>query len=132
MKKQGLSARERIKKKKDFEIIFSTGKFIISSQKRLKAVYVVGGNDERPEIKIAVAVSKKLGNAVWRNRIKRLIKESYRRNKEIFSSTFLEKKISLKIIFSPYNFNQKKNKYISLGEIMPDVVEIMNKIKSVL
>ncbi len=130
MKKYGLSADERIKKKKDFDLIFSSGKFIFSSSKKLKALYVAEENKDEPGVKIAAVAGKKQGNAVWRNRTRRLIKESYRLNKEIFSSTCSEKKILLKIIFSPFSINQKKNKELSLEDIWSDIIEIMTKIKS--
>ena len=130
MKKYGLSAEERIKRKKDFDLIFSFGKFIPSSGKKIKALYVVEENNNEPGVKIAAVAGKKQGNAVWRNRIKRLIKESYRLNKELLSRTCFEKKILLKIIFSPFYLNQKNNKVLSLDDIRSDMIEIMITIKS--
>ncbi len=130
MKKYGLSADERIKRKKDFDLIFTSGQFIFSNSRKIKALYVVERNKDNPGVKIAPVAGKKLGNAVWRNRIKRLIRESYRLNKEILSLACSEKKILLKIIFSPFALNQKNNKVLSLSDVCPDMVEIMMKIKS--
>lgn len=130
MKKYGLPARNIIKKKKDFELFFSSGKFVPSANKKIKAIFLVEVNDETPGIKIAAAVSKKQGNAVWRNKFKRLVKESYRLNKEILTGTCLEKKLLLNIIFSPFSLNQKNNKKIYLDDVRSDMVEILTKIKS--
>ena len=130
MKKYGLPARNIIKKKKDFELFFSSGKFVSSANKKIKAIFLVEVNDETPGIKIAAAVSKKQGNAVWRNKFKRLVKESYRLNKEILTGTCLEKKLLLNIIFSPFSLNQKNNKKIYLDDVRSDMVEILTKIKS--
>lgn len=80
-------------------------------------------------VKIAAAVSKKAGSAVWRNRVKRLIKESYRLNKKSLVDKVLEKKIQLLLVFAPYKLSEKSNKKIYLKDISPGVVELMNKIK---
>ncbi len=132
MKRFTLSSKERIKKKKDFEQIFSCGNTIYSNARLIKAVYLIENNQAEKGVKAAVAVSKKSGIAVWRNRIKRLIRESYRLNKEILLGICLKKNILLKIIFSPVKLNEKTNKKIKLSDVMPDVTEIMLKLKSVL
>jgi ribonuclease P protein component len=129
LKRFGLSSEERIKSRKDFQQIYSSGKIFFSNQKIIKALFVIEENSKLPGVKIAAAVFKKAGNSVWRNRVKRLIKESYRLNKEILLSRAQEKKLLLKIVFSPNLLNQKKNKNLRLKIIMPEVVDIMLKIK---
>ena len=127
-KRQGLSPSERIKSKKDFEELYFSGKILISSNQRIKAIYIVKDDPENG-VKIAAVVSKKLGNAVWRNRIKRLIKEAYRLNKqEILSQAAVAGK-NIRLIFSAYALSEKKNKKIGLNEIVPGVLEVMNMIK---
>lgn len=130
MKKFGLSRVERIKKETDFRQVYSVGKVIYSDDQKLKVSYFPERNSEQAGIKIAAAVSKKAGNAVWRNRVKRLLRESYRLNKEILTANCSEKAICLKIIFSPNNLNQKKQKKLKLDDIRPAVVDLMNKINS--
>lgn len=61
----------RLKKEKDFNLVFSKGKRLFSS--RLTAVYFPSKN-----LKVGFAVSKKHGGSVKRNRIKRLLRESFR------------------------------------------------------
>ena len=130
MKHFSLSSEERIKKRNDFELIFSSGKLVYSSGRVLRAHYLIEQNTEKCGVIIAPVVSKKLGNAVWRNKVKRLIKESYRLNKEILTEISLKKSVLLKIIFSPNILNGKKNKILSYNEIMPHIFEIMTKIAS--
>ena len=132
MKRYGLSSKERIKSRKDFEKIFSSGSTIYSSNKLIKAVYIVEKEDSNKGVRIAVAVGKRLGIAVWRNRIKRLIKESYRLNKEILLEICSKKNILLKIVFSPNFLNEKNNKNIVLTDLMPSVVDLMIKLRSIL
>ncbi len=130
MKRFGLSAGERIKKKKDFELIYSSGSIIISSDQKIKAIFIKDKNNPNPGVSIAAAVSKKAGIAVWRNRMKRLIRESYRLNKKILNDICSQKKILLKIVFSPNALNEKNNKKIKLNDIVPGVLDIMLKLKS--
>jgi ribonuclease P protein component len=129
LKQFGLSAKERVKSRKDFEKIFSNGKTIFSSDKKIKATYLVDNNRPKPGILISVAVFKKAGRAVWRNRIKRLIKEAYRLNKEILIASVTKKNLLLLVVFSPNSLNEEKNKKIYLQDIEPDVKEILLKLK---
>ena len=99
-KRYSLSANERIKSRKDFELIYSAGKSLHSADKKVKAIYIISPEEKKPGAKIASVVSKKVGIAVWRNRVKRLIKESYRLNKEILTGFCLQKNVLIKIVFS--------------------------------
>lgn len=130
-KQQGLSSSERIKSKKDFEEIYTSGKILISSDQKIKAIYIITDNPENG-IKIAAVVSKKLGKAVWRNRIKRLIKEAYRLNKEEIIYAAFESGKNIKLVFSAYSISEKKNKKTGLAKIIPGVLDVMNRIKKVL
>jgi ribonuclease P protein component len=130
LKNFSLSSNERIKRRKDFELIFSKGRPVYSTGRVLRAHYFIEKGTEDSGVKIAPVVSRKLGNAVWRNRVKRLIKESYRLNKEILTEVSLRNSVLLKIVFSPNMLNEEKNKVLSYKEIMPHVFEIMTKIAS--
>ena len=82
MKNFSLTRNERVKKKRDFEKIYNAANVLFSSDRLIKVHFIYSENNVA-EIKIAAAVSKKAGKAVWRNRVKRLIKESYRLNKKV-------------------------------------------------
>ncbi len=128
MKNFSLTRNERVKKKRDFEKIYSFAKVLFSSDKLIK-VHLLSIDSNISGVKIAAAVSKKAGNAVWRNRVKRLIKESYRLNKKSLVEKVLEKKIQLLLVFTPYKLSEKNNKKVYLINVSPGVVELMNKIK---
>lgn len=67
-----------IKKNSDFQIVYKTGK---SYANRLLVMYVI--ETERPESRIGISVSKKVGNSVVRHHLTRLLRESFRLNKDI-------------------------------------------------
>ncbi len=108
MKNFSLSRNERVRRKKDFEKIYSSGKVLFSSDQLIKCLYLFEQNSKDIGVKIAAAVSSKAGKAVWRNRVKRLIKESYRLNKKLILPKAIEKNIEAKIIFSPNKLNEEK------------------------
>ncbi len=86
MKNFGISKKERIKSRKEFQQVFFCGNKIFSKNHKLKAIYLINENISKDEIKVAFTAHKKAGKAVWRNRIKRLLRESYRLNKHLLKS----------------------------------------------
>ncbi len=72
MNKQGL----RLRKNSEFQRVYKQGK---SFANKILVVYVLR-HPRDLERKVGFTVSKKYGNAVNRNRIKRLLKEAYRLN----------------------------------------------------
>lgn len=62
----------RIKKNKEFQNAFKKGK---SFANRQFIIYVLG-KPEQEKFRIGLSVSKKVGNSVMRNRIKRCIRQS--------------------------------------------------------
>ncbi|MEB1808247.1 MAG: ribonuclease P protein component [Bacillaceae bacterium] len=61
----------RIKKNEEFSIVFKKGKSVANRQFVLYALHKEG----QPHFRIGLSVSKRVGNAVMRNRIKRVIRE---------------------------------------------------------
>ena len=125
MKRFGLSKKERIKKKKDFSRVYKSGKIIYSNSRKLKAIFYLGEDGEK-SVKVAFGISKKAGNAAWRNRLRRLLKEAYRHNKEILS----ECSKSLYIVFSPNVLNKKKHPKLYLRDIEADMVDLLKKLRN--
>jgi ribonuclease P protein component len=120
---------ERIKSKKELDLIFKNGNTLLSFDKKIKAHYLVLNNSENPKAKFAVAISKKSGTAVWRNRVKRLLRQIYRENKFLLKDSIEEKKISLMLILTTNFVNQGVFKKVSLNEIKSSVLELMLKIR---
>jgi ribonuclease P protein component len=124
-----LNRNERVKKKNDFKKVYSSKKILFSSDLLVKSLYTIDLDEQFVGVKIAVAVSTKAGKAVWRNRIKRLIRESYRLNKHELLKKAIEKKIGLLIIFSPNKLSENNNKKVYYKDICNSVIELINKIE---
>ncbi|HCY76794.1 MAG: ribonuclease P protein component [Ignavibacterium sp.] len=128
MKNFSLTRNERVKKKRDFEKVYGSANVLFSSDRLIRLNFYASADSNRSGVKIAAAVSKKAGKAVWRNRLKRLIKESYRLNKKPLVEKVLKKKIFLLLVFSPNRLSESENKKIYLQDVSPGVVELMSKI----
>ena len=70
-----MNKHQRIKKNKEFQRIFKKGK---SFANRQSIVYIL--KSDQPEFRLGLSVSKKVGNAVTRNRIKRFIRQAFLEN----------------------------------------------------
>jgi len=76
---ESLKREERIRTKRDFNRLFSSGERIQS--KSLSIVWSAAR-----ERKVGFVVNRRVGSAVERNRVKRLLRETYRRNRSSVSS----------------------------------------------
>jgi len=130
LKPKGLSKKERISAKKDFQLVYSTGRTVYSPNNSFKAVFCFTDNPNYPPVKVAFAVHKKAGNAVWRNRVKRLLRESYRFNKIHLIDRLNEVGKKLLIVLSPNAVNQKNKKVIKLKDVIDEIASLLNIIKA--
>lgn len=88
MRPQGFPARLRLKQRRDFLRVQQTGH---KHHVRHFLVFVAARSDDPKDPKVELAsesptrlgitVTRKIGNAVMRNRIKRLVREAFRRNR---------------------------------------------------
>lgn len=72
-----MQKKYRLIKREDFSKVYRFGKSVANRQ---FVLYVMKRHDTE-EFRLGISVSKKVGNAVVRNRIKRLIKEIVRGNR---------------------------------------------------
>ena len=73
-----LPKRRILRKNKEFQKVYRYGH---SYANRYLVLYVFADNS--PQSKVGFAAGKKLGNAVTRNRVKRLLRETYRLNQNL-------------------------------------------------
>ncbi|MBM0065390.1 ribonuclease P protein component [Alkalicoccobacillus gibsonii] len=70
---------QRIKKNEEFSAVFNHGRSVANRQ----FVLYVLQKEEQEQFRLGLSVSKKVGNAVVRNRIKRLIRTVFQEKQEI-------------------------------------------------
>lgn len=68
-----MKTNRRLKKNKDFQLVFQSG---VSKANRQFVVYFTDRPGE--SFRVGISVSKRVGNAVTRNRIKRTVREVFR------------------------------------------------------
>ena len=119
---------DRLINDSDFELVYKMGRVVISENKKIKAKYLFESKDRNNTVKIGLSVASKKGNAVWRNRIKRILRESVRIERETLRNIIEQINTDLLIVFSPYSINQTNSKKIFLKEIKSAVLDILKKI----
>ena len=127
MKEFSLSRREKIKSRSELDLLFTKGKILYSKKNRFKTVLYLLEDSNETGVKVVFAVHKKAGNAVWRNRVKRLMRESYRLNKKILSDHIGNKLLLLS--FSPSRISQRNFRKIKLQDVTPEIIDLLNQIK---
>ena len=78
---QRLRSSERLRQTREYQRVFQHGKKLVSP---LLVVYIQPSPASFS--RLGMAVSKRVGGAVVRNRVKRLIRELFRRHKRCFTS----------------------------------------------
>ena len=81
LRKENMQFTESLRSNRDFQNVFKSGR---SYANKYLVMYV--SKNQLDGNRLGISVSKKVGNSVVRHRVKRLIKESYRLQENIFNS----------------------------------------------
>ena len=118
---QKYPTKEKLKQKREIDLLFAKGKWLSSGNLRVISLNL----DKKPQEgfsldnqKVGVSVSKKhFKKAVDRNRIKRLLREIYRHNKEIFTEAFGHQSLTMVFWVSnekPANLQSLQENFVKL------------------
>jgi len=120
---------ETLKKENELSLVFKNGR-TIKSTGYVKATYLFVDSGESKTVKSAIATPSRSGNSVWRNRFKRLIRESIKLESNIINEIIDSKNSGMLIVYSPHMISQKRRKKLFLNEIHHDVINILKNISS--
>jgi ribonuclease P protein component len=79
--RETLPQAERLRRRSEFLAVQGRGKKLHTER---FLVFILGRNDSLAPTRLGITVSKKVGTAVARNRIKRQVREAFRRLKALF------------------------------------------------
>ena len=102
---------DSLKKNSDFQNVYVKGK---SKANRYLVMYVAQNNLSIN--RLGISVSKKVGNSVVRHHLTRLIRESYRLNKDMFNSS-LDIVVVVRNTARDENFHSIESALLHLGKI---------------
>lgn len=112
-----------------FELVYEKGNVLISQDKKLKVKYILNSEDIEHSVKIGLSVSSKKGNSVWRNRIRRIIKEALQTSEDLLKDISRQINTGLWMVFSPHSIDQTNYKKIFLKDIQPSIRDLLMRLK---
>ena len=123
---------EWLKRKNELELVYKNGQTVVSNDKKLRAkYYFANSEDVNEKVKAGLSVSSDKCNSVWRNRMKRILRELIRKEKEILLSIVKQKNTNFLIIFSPHSITQSNFNKVSLKDITSPMSDILNKLTKI-
>lgn len=117
---------EIIRGKKKFDLIFRNGKKINGNIIR-SFVLLLNENNQKINLLFGIKVSRNIKRAIDRNRIKRIVRETFRLNKALLDNLSTKHNRISAILFY-YTGEQQVLSRPSFSHLRDDVINILNKI----
>ncbi len=124
-----LRKNEILRGRNTFSKVFSSGNKLVD--KNIICFYRLEKSDtEINQIMVGFAVSKKIGKAVVRNRIKRLMRESYRLNKHILFDIPSPNNFIASIILMYGKNNPIQIKNVVFDSVKQEIEHLLNRLRT--
>lgn len=126
MKQFTLGKEERLKSRKLTEQLFREGKKF--SQGNIRLFYLLNKNEQPALLFATGASSKSFKRAVDRNRIKRLIRESYRLQKNLLweKTTEQGKQLILFFLYTGKELPEYKELFLNTGKLLVKLEQLIS------
>ncbi len=85
---ESFSSDEKVKKRKDFEYLFKVGKRIQGKNITLISTKL-SNQEETIERRVGIVISRRIKGSIIRNKLKRRLRDIYRRHKENFKGEYI-------------------------------------------
>ena len=126
-----LRKHEILRGRKSFSKLFSSGNKL--AEQAVQCFYQIENSDtETNRVVVGFAVSKKIGKAVVRNRIKRLMRESYRLNKYILLDTPASNKFMVSVVLMYGKNNPVQIKSVRVEIINQEIEHLLHKLRAII
>ncbi len=127
--RQTITKAEILRGRKSFDRLFQHAGRISSTH--LRGLFLQEpGKDGLPPVRVGIVVGRGVKRAVDRNRIKRLVRESYRRHKHILSFPDVVRSSTLSLIFIYTPRGAAAGVLPDYSDIEQSVIEILEKAAS--
>lgn len=124
-----LRKNEILRGRNTFSKVFSSGNKMVD--KYITCFYQLENSDtETNRVMVGFAVSKRIGKAVVRNRIKRLMRESYRLNKHILLDTPSPNNFIASIILMYGKNNPVQIKNVVFESVKQEVERLLSRLRT--
>jgi ribonuclease P protein component len=107
------NTRHRLRRTAEFTLVRKYGKCINNKAFALQALKVPTQEGELSPARLGIIVSRKVGNAVYRNRAKRVFREIFRCNQYLINDN-VDIVIVVRKIFNKYNYHQLEDIFLDL------------------
>lgn len=126
-----LRKNEILRGRKSFSKVFSSGNKL--ADQAILCFYQIDNSDtETNRAAVGFAVSKKIGKAVVRNRIKRLMREGYRLNKHILLDTPAPNQFVASIVLMYGKNNPVQIKNFRLEIVKQEIEHLLHKLRAII
>jgi ribonuclease P protein component len=126
-----LRKHEILRGRKLFSRVFSSGNKL--AEQAVLCFYQIENSDtETNRVAVGFAVSKKIGKAVVRNRIKRLMRESYRLNKHILLDTPATNRFAASIVLMYGKNIPVQIKNVRLEIVKQEIEHLLHKLRAII